>query len=41
MNDDLICPGCDAAGFTVSLDIFGQCELCGDFPEEDLTSDAQ
>jgi hypothetical protein len=29
---DVICPECDAAGHTVSLDIFGKCDLCGTFP---------
>jgi hypothetical protein len=31
-NKDLICPDCDAAGHTVSLDILGVCELCGIAP---------
>ena len=33
-NKDLICPDCDAAGHTVSLDILGVCELCGIAPYE-------
>jgi len=28
MEDVNICKECDAAGFTVTLDIFGDCELC-------------
>ena len=35
MKNDKICPECDAAGETVSLDVFGQCELCANFTEEE------
>ena len=34
MNNDKICPECDAAGHTVTLDIFGICELCGQYTWE-------
>jgi len=29
-DGDYICPDCDVAGHTVSLDFFATCELCGE-----------